>query len=862
MACRANGDAGVPAAGDADAPVAGDTPVEVLGTGVLHLRVLGSGDLLAPAPHALVLDGEWQPYVGVLARCAGHVSLFLLDSDGQAASEVAEVDVGALLAQDVRIVDNSLFGGCFGFSIDLRAAAAPERCGAPFRGRTTTFASLPGGGGGSGGGGGGDDGSVPDMDARRRSRSASHTCGLGAGGGSLAPGLEGAAGRTPPVLYLATALAGERNHWVGLLRRHARAFHHTAAAAPRGIAGPLEFRIERCLWVRVLAAQGLAQPCSATVMVVADGNLLAQTDAAPSAPALRWENASFCFGGLGPIRHGLFLLVRQADAHGGLLGYSQIPLATLRRGRPYVGWYPISYGDPSAVAAGLGVHLPLAPGIRPARKRSPSAAAGDATPPPERPSMPFRSGDVHVQVRYDETVVLCRAAYRDVATLLLDKDPTLVFRLAELMPASADWLIDTVTKIAIAYDCADSWLGALVAHELGSRKERDPALLFRGTSVATRAMDTLMKVFGLSFVDRLVGDVVRYVVANDCACEVDPTRIRDGSSIEVHWHALLQLLDALWRGIETGAANCPPMMRRVFYGIRSVTSVAFGQAALQRTRYLCVSGFVFLRLLCPAMLSPKAFGLVNTTPSPQALRTLTLLAKGIQCVANLTGSAGKEPHMKPMDAFVQPCIPKLKVLIDAVAKPPEVAEDPEECVLVDGNHELAVLCAFVHTSRDQIRDALVAKCCAQTPVFSLPSSPTDSLPPPPPPLPSSSSSSSSSSSHAHSLLQGIGIALPGSQTPRHMSETHAGARIPATRARADARTAPSSPSGPAAVPKQPSSSDALRAHHAVAPLEHLAYSTVELLIHECACIRACVHACLQSLPPQDPEMPPCPHDLS
>ncbi|KAJ2357607.1 GTPase activating factor [Coemansia sp. RSA 2618] len=336
--------------------------------------------------------------------------------------------------------------------------------------------------------------------------------------------------------------------------------------------------------------------------------------------------------------------------------------------------------------------------------------------------MPFRSGDVHIQVRYDETVVLCRSHYQDVVALLLDTDPTLIFKLATMVPSSADWLVETVTKIAISCNCAEGWIEALVCHELATQAERDPALLFRGTSVATRAIDTLMKVVGLEFIDQLVGDVVRNITSNEYACEVDPTRLPDDDSIGVHWEALTRLLNALWQGIESGANKCPPILRRTFACLRSSTTAFYSnEASNVQVRYSSVSGFVFLRLLCPAMLSPKSFGLVSQPPSALALRTLTLLAKGIQCAANLSDFSSKEPYMQPMNPFVQQCIPGLKQFIDSIASEdpskdtPSLVDAVQPDWGIDGEHELAVFCEFVYLSRSSIRESLATQFCSEAP---------------------------------------------------------------------------------------------------------------------------------------------------
>ncbi|KAJ1814184.1 hypothetical protein LPJ56_004925, partial [Coemansia sp. RSA 2599] len=566
--------------------------------------------------------------------------------------------------------------------------------------------------------------------------------------------------------------------------------------------------------------QGLVKSSdSATALVVIDGHVVAQSEvmSSNSKSKSKPEATSHFFGSLPPIQRGVHVLVRHKEKQshgssgGGLMGYCQIPIPMLERGSTYNGWYPLSHGNVSKIDQQIGSYLPLATNVKPAWRRwtskHPTTHADSSTPSSARPSTPFRSGDVHIQVRYDELVVLSSPFYVDIVTLLLDTRPTLIFDLISVLPRSADWLVETTTKIAICSNRVVAWIEAIVQHELASQAVPDPALIFRGASVATRAMDTLMKVIGLSFLDHMIGNVVRDVALGNYHCEVDPSRLHPKEDIDDHWRTLLHLQRVLWIGVEESIDHCPPTLSRVFGSIRAAIMQFYsGHSSHEQVRYSCISGFLFLRFVCPAMLSPKTFGLVGTQPNASALRTLTLLAKGIQCTANLTDFALKEPYMQPMNTFVQQSVPKLKHFIDYIAETPmdsmdvdsdgtrhaapQIVVDEERMAVmtVDRERELAALSDFLHRSRDGIRQAIALgdhsasssalhKAQASTPAAST-------LPPSALSLPSSSSSSSSSSS-----MDAGSIASPKDAANASLPGDKAHSSVFASQAEASGRTA-------------------------------------------------------------------------
>lgn len=65
-----------------------------------------------------------------------------------------------------------------------------------------------------------------------------------------------------------------------------------------------------------------------------------------------------------------------------------------------------------------------------------------------------------------------------------------------------------------------------------------------------------------------------------------------------------------------------------------------------------VSGFIFLRLLCPAIVNPRNFNLVTEPPAEPASRTLKLVAKSLINLANLVEVGTKELYMEAVGPFI------------------------------------------------------------------------------------------------------------------------------------------------------------------------------------------------------------------
>lgn len=84
---------------------------------------------------------------------------------------------------------------------------------------------------------------------------------------------------------------------------------------------------------------------------------------------------------------------------------------------------------------------------------------------------------------------------------------------------------------------------------------------------------------------------------------------------------------------------CPRSVRYICGCLQKAVAAKWADERFVRARV--VSGFVFLRLLCPALLNPRQFGLVSEQPSVSATRSLVMVAKCLQNLANLVEFGGK-----------------------------------------------------------------------------------------------------------------------------------------------------------------------------------------------------------------------------
>jgi len=137
--------------------------------------------------------------------------------------------------------------------------------------------------------------------------------------------------------------------------------------------------------------------------------------------------------------------------------------------------------------------------------------------------------------------------------------------------------------------------------------------------------------------------------------------------------------------------NCPIEFRLIFQHIQNKVKDNFRAEQIAVTKYTAVSGFIFLRFFCPAILGPKLFSLMDEHPDVDINRTLILIAKTLQNLGNLVEFSGdKEGYMVGMNEFVVSNVISMKKFIDELANPILATNtSPTEVTPVNLEKELA-----------------------------------------------------------------------------------------------------------------------------------------------------------------------------
>ncbi|XP_012270606.1 probable Ras GTPase-activating protein isoform X3 [Orussus abietinus] len=334
------------------------------------------------------------------------------------------------------------------------------------------------------------------------------------------------------------------------------------------------------------------------------------------------------------------------------------------------------------------------------------AVVGDKGPLKEPPAL-------RVKCRFQSVDILPVQVYQEFLEYLKTDYASLCEKLEPVIGVKAKEDIATALVAVMQREKkAPQFLADLVMMDI--HKVDDERLTFRGNSLATKAMEAYLKLTGDRYLQETLGAVVRGAVEGG-DCEVDPLKVASVAALHKQQQNLRAAVELAWSRILSSHAHFPLELRECFRIFRE----RLAEMGREDIADNLISASIFLRFLCPAILSPSLFNITHEYPNEKAARNLTLVAKTLQTLANFTRFQGKENFMEYMNDLLEREASAMKNFLQLISSPLPKDAPSNNSLEFDGYIDLGKQLSLLHAL---LRESVAAS------TSSSPSSPPSRLP--------------------------------------------------------------------------------------------------------------------------------------